>query len=68
MAFSEPAMVDRLPPVTRFSVAPLPLSNVTLFFLPIEKLFQSMMPVAEDWSMVRPELPDLAMEPLPATY
>ncbi len=41
-------MVERLPPVTLLSVAPEPLSKLTLFFEPIEKLFQSMMPVVDD--------------------
>ena len=40
-------MVERFPPVTRFSVAPTPLLNWTLFPLPMEKLDQSIIPVAE---------------------
>src|SRR5277367_3220215 len=59
-------MVEILPPVTRLSVAPLPLAIVTESPLPIEKLCQLMMPVCDDWLTVR-WLPPCVMAPLPPT-
>jgi hypothetical protein len=59
-------MVERLPPVTLLSVAPEPLSKVTPFFAPTEKLFQSMMPVVEDCFTVS-ERSALVIEPCPET-
>ena len=57
-------MLDRSPPVTRFSVAPDPLLNWTEPPWPMEKLFQSMMPRALCWEMVRlPPLPAIVPEP-----
>ena len=41
-------------PVTRLSVAPLPLLNWTWWPCPTEKLDQLTMPVALDWVTVRP--------------
>jgi hypothetical protein len=47
VALSRPMISDGEPPVTRFGVAPEPLSNVTLLCLPIEKLFHSITPRVE---------------------
>src|SRR3954468_2808081 len=61
-------MAEGEPPVTRFSVAPEPLSNVTLLVLPIEKLFQSITPRVEPGCVIRRPLPWLAIAPVPGTY
>jgi hypothetical protein len=58
-------MRERLPPVTRFSVAPEPLSKLTPFLRPMEKLFQSMMPVVEDCFTVS-DWPALFSAPCPS--
>lgn len=52
-------------PVTRFKVAPAPLWKVTVEPVPMEKLFQSMMPFSEFWLMVR-TFPDVVILPEPA--
>jgi hypothetical protein len=44
VAFSEPSICERFPPVMRFSVAPLPLLKNTLLPALIEKPCQLMMP------------------------
>nr|WP_246136755.1 hypothetical protein [Nitrospirillum amazonense] len=61
VAFSVPRMVDRLPPVTRFSVAPLPLLKLTVPPWPMEKLFQSMMARWLPWLTVRLPGPPLIL-------
>ena len=47
-----PEMFDAAPPVTRFSVAPVPLLIWTVPPLPIEKPFQSMIARDPDWLTV----------------
>ena len=64
MARNEPATFERSLPVTRFKVAPEPLSKVTWFLGPMEKLFQSMMPVVLDCLTVSEALA-LLIEPRP---
>jgi hypothetical protein len=59
LACSDPAIVERFTPVTSLSVAPEPLLKLTTLPLPMEKPFQSMMPVVEDWSTVS----DVALRP-----
>ncbi|MBB5496536.1 hypothetical protein HDG37_000723 [Paraburkholderia sp. MM5384-R2] len=67
VALSLPKMADGEPPVARFSVAPEPLSNVTLLFLPIEKLFHSITPRVEPGCVTTRPSPWLAIAPAPAT-
>lgn len=67
MAPSRPVMADGEPPVTRFSVAPEPLSNVTLLFWPTEKLFQLITPCVEPGCVITRPFPWVAMVPAPAT-
>src|SRR5579885_783484 len=58
-------MRERLPPFTMFSVAPRALSKTTLLALPMENVFQFMIPVAPDCSIViRP--PDFEIVPRPS--
>ena len=56
-------MADGMSPVTRLSVAPVPLSNVTVLFLPIEKLRQSITPRVEPGCVTTTWLPLAVIEP-----
>ncbi|MGF6652181.1 hypothetical protein OKW34_002743 [Paraburkholderia youngii] len=67
VALSLPRTADGEPPVTRFRVAPVPLSNITLFCLPIEKLFHSITPRVDPGCVMTRPLPWPAIAPLPAT-
>jgi len=67
VAVSLPRIAEGEPPITRFSVVPAPLSNVTLLFLPIEKLFHSMTPRVEPGCVITTALPRLVIAPVPAT-
>jgi hypothetical protein len=60
-------MADGESPVTRFKVAPEPLSNLTLLFLPTEKLFHSITPRVEPGCVITRPFPWLAIVPVPAT-
>ena len=66
MAESWPAIVDRSPPVTRLSVAPVPLLKLTLPPEPIENVCQSTMARAELWSTVTVDAPFVRVA-VPAT-
>ena len=59
-------MVERLAPVTRFSVAPEPLRKLTLPPEPMEKVFQLMIALPEDWVTVSPPVVSEPMLAVPA--
>ncbi len=59
-------MREGMLPVTRFSVAPLPLLMATLFPAPMEKLFQLTTAFREVWLMMTLVPDGVAMDTAPA--